>query len=212
MSIKTIEEAILHLSLAKEIRSIVTVWDKKFLENVSNSIYLSKPLTTKQAQAAISILRRYEYRFTSPIKDELNSLIQYPVYRKPLVESKLVKKEVRYFDDSFVLFRFPYDDTLTSSLREESKNSYFPTKYLTVGTNKLWQVYLNEENVDKITEFIAKNEFDFDDETLKLIYNINNAKTNKSNIVVKDNSFEVTINNNNLVSILLSEMSWINDV
>lgn len=212
MSLKNIEEVILHLSLAKEIRHVVTQWDKKFLENVSNAIYMGKPLTTKQAQAALSIMRRYENRFISPINDEIKSLLQYPIYKNPLVESKLVKKEVRYFEDSFILFRFPYDDNLTSELREISKNAYVPIKYISIGSNKIWQVYLNEENVDKITEFISNNDFDFDEETLKLIYNISNGKKLTSNVKIHDDTFEITINNNNLTSIFLTEMKWIDDV
>ena len=101
---------------------------------------------------------------------------------------------------------------MTSELREISKNAYVPIKYISIGSNKIWQVYLNEENVDKITEFISNNDFDFDEETLKLIYNISNGKKLTSNVKIHDDTFEITINNNNLASIFLTEMKWIDDV
>ena len=189
-------------------------WHKDFIESIGIQIDLQKPLSTKQSEMVLKIIRKVRYYITSygwMGDQELTNLLNSPNYARPIYQSTHVPKEVRYIGSNKLAFRFKFAPALNERVRklcDVQKNSWFteeipvrmqPYENLTPKPYRnpiynIWIVPVFRFNIQAILALIAEEQFGKDqavENYLKLIQkSINMPSTFKV-----DQEFQVILAN-----------------
>lgn len=188
-----IEDIIVDLSDIMDDKS----WDSEFIIDLGKKIRedSSFSLTTKQAEYAEKILKRHKDKFDD---FRISRMIDDPVYRNPLRETKSFKNEVRATGKTCLSFRFKYNKKLITTISEEFKDSFinYSSSY------KIWTIGVNCLNVHKVSDFIGNNGFEFNDEVLEVL--ARGMETKPSSFSLVDGEI-YTSNPNLLTSIVMSK-------
>jgi hypothetical protein len=187
---------------------------QEFLISVGMHIDLEKPLSTKQSEIVLKIIRKVQYhivKYKWLSQQELDSLLESPVYARPLYLSTHVPKEVRYLGGNLLGFRFKYNPKIAERIRkicDVKKASWFTddipvvmeshenitTKPYFDKNYNVWVVPVYRFNIDSIINLIGQERFGKDSEVDRYLKLARNSIDKPSTFIV-DTENEVIIAN-----------------
>ena len=192
-----------------EVLEITNFWDRKFISDVAYHTREGKALSTAQGTLALKLIMRYKkhLEIKGMIASELSSFLENPEYRKTPQISVASPREVRYIGDSRVVFRCRYNAMIVEDIKSLKNYSYFQSngKPKFNGDYKVWIVFVDNSNVDKVMNIVRRHNFNFDDEVAEFFMEVVNSKGKTSEISVSE---EITIYCRNDEFLML----WINDL
>lgn len=192
--------------------STVSIWDAKFVQDVSSHTLGGSALSEAQAEVALKIIQRYTPLFDHKYHSTLASIYQNPTYRNALVRSDKFPREVRWAGGSMLLFRSTYNSAIIDEIKSlvPSLGNVFGPR--PVPGMKMWKVFIDTNNYKSIMNFIRKHNFDFDQEVLEQFLLIENEQGRTSKATVQDDNIVLEIKNDMLASVWLSSNKGIFDV
>ena len=96
-------------------------WTRNFLASVTSHVMAAKPLSTKQSAVILSLIARVRHplvRHGMMTDGEIDQMLRYPEFRRPLYESVNIQREVRYLGDNLLGFRFKQNDIIAARISE----------------------------------------------------------------------------------------------
>lgn len=202
----TVEDLI--ISLSKTIRNpikdnvgvfhrVSTPWDINFLTDLGvHKLPAGKPLSSKQADVALKIIRRYTHILVlqNYELETVNSILEKPIYKKEPYVSKNIVREVKHVDDDVFVFRFPKHPEILANIKSLKKTNAFTTRNIKYHAepNFVWTVELAHNNINQAIDLIGKWGFQADEYTLEKLQNI--LKSSKHIINEKMVCFDETTN------------------
>jgi hypothetical protein len=198
---------------------ITNQWQKDFAMNIYASLDQEKSLSTKQAEQILKIISSLRTNIVSKkwmTFEEIDELINSPTYRKPLYESKIIKKEVRFLGDNKLGFRCKFNPTLDEKLRricDVDKKSIFakdvPMSYRNLEDKKqetivgvkshldilyrMWVVPVYRFNLHKIWSIIKEERFSIDTRTEEYLQLCSDSINKNSSFKVMHNTIVANV-------------------
>jgi len=191
---------------------VVSMWDKKFVSDVSMHTCSGSSLSTAQADVAMKILKKYPSVFNAQENAAIDIAIRDRSFRKPLHQTVQAPREVRWAGGSVLLFRFSYNAPLIAALKSVTYELPEITPPETLHRYKCWRIVVDQLNHKELMEIISKYGFGFDDAVLHLFMEISNNENKRGNVKVSEDTFDVEINNDVLASLWLTDMEWLRNV
>lgn len=135
-------------------------WHTKFLTSVCRHVSHGRPLSVRQAEIVVILLARMRDALVDEQladRDELDHLIQHPVYRQSLYHSPNIRREVGYLGDASLAFRFKYNDLIIDHLKQLGLPNH-PAPHFERGS-RVWVVPVGRNNLKQIRALIAEHRF-----------------------------------------------------
>ncbi|NJO64306.1 MAG: hypothetical protein HC836_40905 [Richelia sp. RM2_1_2] len=202
----------------KYVNSVVTSpADRKFISDLCQRTKTGGNFSTKQAEIAKKIIRKYASAFSqkresnyAPQKTyimltelEVHAVCDRSLFRiEPYISSN-VPRIVRYLGHRKLGFQSKYSPQVIEKIKSlgdpinPSKKSGFP--YFNK-KHKIWVVEVTENNLEKVMKVIKKFNFEFDEDTVQFLTDCTNSTTMQSTAEVKDNMIYITSQNNDLLA------------
>lgn len=168
-------------------------WFVDFVENVYQWTQSGKSLTTEQSKIVMRVLeksRKYFVKHGIAVESDVAALIANPLYRRPLVPSANIVREVRWLGSNLLGFRFKRDDTLSEKFRN-LRAGVFDEEVQYDFLKRIWIVPVHARNVDAIEAIISDRKFHFDDEVVDLLVGVHNQEP--TTITVDPDTGEIVI-------------------
>jgi hypothetical protein len=142
----------------------------KFDSQISSSLALqiltsNKALTEKQGNLALRLLDKYKSQFVAAGFTDIIVDLKNPKFKQPFRIVDMTKT-VDIVDNEIVI-KFPFDQSLVTSMREISNVSIF-CKPVFDGDIKAWKMSLNEESLTFVEGLISKD-FELSKEVKELV-------------------------------------------
>jgi hypothetical protein len=137
---------------------------------------------------------------------QVDQLLQFPQYDRPLYESTVLPREVRWAGDNKLVFRCKYNAAIIQDIKRLKTASLFSSiQYpFYMRDHKLWIVDVNAHNVKMVMDVIKRHKFEFDDAVAQFFLDIENHAGVTSQAKVSEQEILVTINDDSFLS------AWIN--
>jgi len=138
-------------------------YDVNFLDSVTDTTLAGNPLTDRQADLAVKILKKYQRQLAQKGID--TTPLSSPRYRHAL---RLIDRSRRcYIDGENLVVRFPYDSAMIQQLRDLLQNRQGSAVF--DKNRKEWIIAPSEYNVNFIVAWAQANGFDIDPALHKLM-------------------------------------------
>lgn len=165
-------------------------YDISVVDNLSQQTMQGQSLTDRQAQLVHKIVCKYKKQF-SKLGVEIGSHLTEPKFRH---QPKIIERQqkVKIIDGEIVL-TFSYNKVLIEQLAEHRNISHGFVKF--DKEDKSWRMALTEYNVSWSMAFAEQHGFEIDSEFLKFWQMIEQCEKDPFAIELKDNGFELVIEN-----------------
>lgn len=187
-------------------------YDLQFLWEIGFKIKNKKPISSKQGDLLIKILRKYVQVLCELGLDQSSTerLLDNPVYNVQPYQSHNIPREVRYLGNGVLLFRSMYNPKIVNEIKalkaKEEKKEYLSTHISFNGEYKLWLVEVSEQNFSRVMKLIKGFNFEFDDDVLQFFYICENSDKYCSSIVDEGGRLEITSFNDVVFSSWIEKM------
>ena len=189
---------------------ITNPWDRRFISDVAGHVLNQQSISTAQSQIVIKLIDRYEPHLVAKGVDQsaIRFLISSPVFRQSPYQSTAMPREVRWAGDSKLVFRFKYNASIVEDIKRLKNNEGLSqhTYPLFNREFKVWIVEVTSVNLDKIMDIIKRHNFGFDDVVAEFLMNSVNARGQKSQAFLIDETIEITVRDDDFFN------SWINSI
>lgn len=140
-------------------------YDIGFITDITYKIYNGKNLSERQAQVIWKIVKKYlDFIIACNVDvDALLKLVENPKYRKPLYQSVIIPREIRYIADYKFAVRFNFNPTIRNDLQLSVVECRWNEQ------NKFWVVAVNKSTCVSFKRFINRYKFVLDNVALKML-------------------------------------------
>lgn len=167
---------------APEYQKIKNNFELEFIWDIGYKIYLDKPVSSKQYQLLVRVLRGYKHLYISLglNENDIESWFKQDVTRLAVYTSKEVKKEVRYIGDNFISFRFLYNKKIIDIFKIlKDVPSYYDYD------NNIYTLECNNTYVlNKVYYVISEFGFSYDEQLENYLLSVENIK---KSLTIDDN-------------------------
>lgn len=201
--------------------------DYKFITDISKKTSQGKQISTKQAEVAVRILRKYVE--TLPGRDnfhwteeELRSSITAPIFRQVPYQSVPIRREARYIGNRKIALRSKYSPQIVKGIRNtldkmclRSIGSRNRTNHIHNNKqydfprfnkkHKLWIIEVTENNLDIVMRCIKKLNIEFDDSVVQFFMDCSNSTNEQTTIESIDNEIEIVVQNDEFLALWLDD-------
>ena len=170
-------------------------WGRKFIDSLNVSVSAGRPLSTRQGEFFITLVKRHRDRIVSGGCGwsglDLDKIILSPSYRQEPYESVRVETEVRFLGDNKLGFRFKKDDDIKEAIkriRQSIKHELNWSADLEPSyqfKQRMWVIPVTSSNYRQVWNMIARFGFAFDDEVAGFL-DLCEASTNQPATAVLD--------------------------
>ena len=181
-------------------------YDLRFLWEIGYKINSGKPVSSKQGDLLVKLLSKYIGFLVNQgfIEEEINRLLQNPVYKVAPYPSHEIPREVRYIGNGFLAFRCMYNPKIVSEIKalqgKEEKKDHFQARITFNGEYKLWVVEVTENNLSKVMKIIRGFNFLFDETVLDFFYMCENISDFNSSAAFCEDHIELDVINDPFLS------------
>lgn len=170
-------------------------WGRKFIDSLNESVSAGKPLSTRQGEFFITLVKRHRDRIVSGGCGwsglDLDKIILSPSYKQEPYASVRVETEVRYLGDNKLGFRFKKNDKIKEAIKrirqsikhELNWSADLETSY--EFKQRMWVIPVTASNYKQVWNLIGNHEFQFDDEVAGFL-DLCQASTNKPATAILD--------------------------
>jgi hypothetical protein len=137
-------------------------YDVNVLDSMAEAVSNGKALTTRQAELATKIILKYQRQLAQKGVDV--SPVNEPQWRMPLRVMDYSKR--LYIKDDIIMVEFPFSNQLIEGLREFRKDSQGKGEWNK--EHRRWEFDLTEYNLVYLLTWAQANDFEIDDEVVKL--------------------------------------------
>jgi len=131
-------------------------YDVDFLDSVTDTTLAGNPLTDRQADLAVKIVKKYQRQLAQKGIDI--SPLSSPRYRHALRHIDRTRR--CYIDNEQLVVRFPYDSAMIQQLRDLLQNRQGTARF--DKSRKEWIIAPSEYNVNFVFAWAQSNAFDID--------------------------------------------------
>ena len=151
-------------------------WKTNFIFSVNNQTSFGRPLSDAQVKVVMKLLSQHKSGLAKEknldVKD-IEYIIANPTYRKPVIPSKNIPREVRFVDENILAFRYKLDPVIVREIKNlkcgRFQKATFDRRY------RIWLVPVVRGNVTDIQELITTHKFAYDMETYDLVMKVKQA-------------------------------------
>jgi hypothetical protein len=165
-------------------------WDEKIVSSFATQILIGSPLTEKQGELSLKILKRYAPKLSLFFKQDVLPFIENPTYHlglRKLNNNRQISIVEHTEWSRAIKVEFPYDEATVALIRSNKKDQTFS---LWDKEEKAWFFNLCESNILVIREIIREKDFNIDLEFQSLLDQIDKICDNLENhvpmVVVED--------------------------
>ena len=148
-------------------------WYRNFISSVTQQVLDGRALSVNQNRVVLKLIRKaspYIFEYGIASADDLQRLLDYPQYRKPLYESAKVPREARYLGDNLIGLRCKYDSAITDQIKTLAYNKLTDETSLTPPCSrarfdwsyKIWIVPVYHYNLSRFMSILRENRFHLD--------------------------------------------------
>jgi hypothetical protein len=141
-------------------------WERKLIHSLDDQINRDISLTHKQSNLALTILKSHSMSLTNITGQDVMKLLENPKYKLGIRKISDAKKlnivEDRIFG-KLIKIEFPYNENFVSLVREYRKTTGKEHGYWDA-EEKSWKFALTEKNVQFLSEFVTKENFEITEE------------------------------------------------
>lgn len=185
---------------------ITDKYDLQFLWEIGYKINSGKLISSKQGDLLVKILSKYLRLLERQgfELEEVNRLLNSPVYRAAPYKSYEIPREVRYIGNGYLVFRCMYNPKIVNEIKalkgKEEKKDHFQAYITFNGEHKLWLVEVTENNLSRVMKLIRGFNFSFDETVLDFFYMCENISEFSSSVSFVEDHIELDAVNDLLLS------------
>lgn len=164
-----IEDLIISLSRAVYLFDMIAAKDEQFIDSVSSQLYSNLALTEKQANLAITILKKYKLLLNSMLKTDISPFLENPTYKNSFRKISTLKsvKIVEHLNLRKVIkLESPYEDELVKKLRDGRPKESFSEWDK---NSRAWNFGISEPNILFLSNLLKNKNFDIEEEVQDLL-------------------------------------------
>ena len=159
---------------------LLSDWHRNFVLNVSSHVEAGQQLSTNQSTVIIKLIakvRRQIVHYGMATDADIDHLLCYPDFRRPLYESPNIPREVRYLGDNVLGLRFKQNDVIAALIRDLGRPP--PTDWALDWAklrkmtdllprpqfnwqHRIWLVPVLRHNLSRIVKLLNEYRFDVD--------------------------------------------------
>lgn len=209
MHIEDIVENTIGISSWTRIGSISFVqYDSVFLNSISNQLIQGKGLTEKQNNMVLKLLGKYSTEISNFLQVNINPFLKSPTYRYP-IRTISNSKTVRLVEnedtrEKIIRVNFPYNEAIINQFKQYQKSFSLSGKKSTDWstsqsirwnpTTTSWDFEFYESHLDWLHQNLLPEGFQFDQELLNIVEEINvikgNIETHVPMVIFEDQKFK----------------------
>ncbi|NBP00741.1 MAG: hypothetical protein EBU90_11540 [Proteobacteria bacterium] len=158
-------------------------YDQPILESFSKQLYMSNPLTNKQGDLALKILKRYQSRINQLLQTDITSYIENPNFKfgkRTIPDLKLIKICSNAEFGKEISVEFPFNDEIIAKIRSERTNLLYCSWD---AENKRWIFGLDEKSLSFLFDISKQFGFQVDEEVAIYFEEIQSIRQNFENFV-----------------------------
>ncbi len=194
-------------------------WTTRFLVSISENVALNKPLSTRQGDHMVRVVRRLrdagvmrQLGFSDATTD---AFIESPRYKIAPYPSSDIPKEVRYLGNNILGFRCKWIKDLVAEFRDlGERGSATPwrlSNYVTYNRQqRLWLVPVTDDTYYAIIKIIREHAFDVDDAVIDYLYLCDQSKQKPSVFAhyAEGNQFVAIVRDNPIIDAWLEHVMF----
>jgi len=165
-------------------------WHINFLENMHTHVINDRALSMEQSRIIMKIVEKVRDNLVengNVSAEEIDELIHKPNHKFPPYQSANIKKEVRYLGDNCLGFRFKFNETLLSKIREIRDETNNETARFDL-INRIWIIPVTIKNLHKIKTLIKEERFSIDASTENYLTLVKETSREPSTFTIDEES------------------------
>lgn len=187
-----VEDLIIVLSL--DLTANLNKWDSQLILSFADQASQGRGLTEKQATLALKILKRHSASLSAHFRTDIVQYLANPTYRYPFRQINNAKK-VEFADDTVfgkvIKVQFPYNENYVNIIRRQKEHLGHA---VWDGDQKSWIFSATEPNIRFLTNLIAGENFEVDEEfkkyTTQSIKILEDIESHAPMLVVRDKTLK----------------------
>lgn len=183
--------------------------DYSFVRDMHGLILANKPLTTKQLDVCVNILRKHKQALIDNQipEHEILNVLGNKICQRPPVPSVEMINQVRYVGGNQLAFRTKYNQQIIKQLKQ-LKNPLDEIPQFN-REEKIWLIEVSKNNLHKIMKIIKQFNIKFDDDVVAFLAQCDDSLTLPSHAELVDDKIQIIVRNDPVLDLLLkTELAW----